>query len=193
MNWDESMLWYLGRGSGLVAEVVLTLVVVLGAVSSVAGGRNPIQRRLLLQGLHRQLTLAGLVLLVVHIVTLVMDRYVDLDVLDVFVPFGSSYRTLWLGLGTLAVDALIAIVVTSLLRHRMSIRLWRGTHLLSYAAWAMAVGHGIMAGTDRTSPAVRMLAIGCAAAVAVALVYRLDAARGSRRPVAPSGTLEPRR
>lgn len=185
MKWDSSMLWYLGRGSGLVAEVLLTAVIVLGAWSAVPGRRTSAQRRVVLQGLHRQLSLAGVILLVVHIATMVLDRYVDLDLIDVLVPFGSTYRRIWLGLGTVAVDILIVVVVTSLVRHRMSVRVWRGTHLLAYLAWAMAVGHGLLSGTDATSPLVRYLAAACAGAVGVAVTYRLEAARTTRRPEAP--------
>ena len=117
---DESTLWYLGRGSGFVAEVVLTAVVVLGAVATAPGGPGAVRRRVLTQGLHRQLTLAGVVILVVHVGSLVLDRYVDLDLIDVIVPFGSTYRRFLLGMGTLAVDLAAVVVVTSLLRHRMN-------------------------------------------------------------------------
>ena len=100
MNWGGSTLWFIGRGSGLIAEVLLTTVVVLGALSAAPGGLGTVRRRVITQGLHRQLTLAGVVILVVHITSMVLDQYVDLDLVDVVVPFGSSYRTIWLGLGT---------------------------------------------------------------------------------------------
>jgi len=190
---DVSDLWYVGRGSGLVAEAVLTAAVVLGTVSTVPGGRTGVRRRVALQGLHRQLTMAGVVLLVLHVGTLVLDRWVDLDLVDLVVPFGSSYRTLWLGLGTLAVDLLAAVVVTSLLRTHLAPRAWRSVHLLAYAAWAMAVVHGLQAGTDAGALPVRLLAAGCATAVGTALVVRLEATRVGRRHPAPGEPIGVRR
>ncbi len=180
MTWDVSMLWYIGRGSGLVAEVLLTVVLVLGTVSAVPGGRRSIRRRVVDQGLHRQLTLAAVVILMVHITSLVLDQYVDLDLVDVLIPFGSSYRTVWLGLGTLAVDLTVVIVVTSLLRHRMTPRAWRAVHFTAYGAWALAVAHGLLSGTDATEAAVIWLTAACVAAVAMAVTYRLEVARASQ-------------
>lgn len=180
MTWDVSMLWYIGRGSGLVAEVLLTVVLVLGTVSAIPGGRRSIRRRVVDQGLHRQLTLAAVVVLVVHITSLVLDQYVDLDALDVLIPFGSSYRTIWLGMGTLAVDLTMVIVVTSLFRHRLTPGLWRGLHFTAYGAWSLAVAHGFFSGTDATETAVIWLTAGCVAAVAMAVTFRLEAARSNK-------------
>ncbi len=191
MNWGGSTLWFIGRGSGLIAEVLLTTVVVLGALSAAPGLPGSVRRRVIAQGLHRQLTLAGVVILVVHITSMVLDQYVDLDLVDVVVPFGSSYRTIWLGLGTVAVDLVVVVVVTSLVRRRMGPRTWRMTHLLAYLAWGLAVLHGLAAGTDVNSQRVRLLAAGCVAAVGMAVTYRVESARTSRRN-APSGErLEP--
>ena len=186
---DQSTLWYLGRGSGFVAEVVLTAVVVLGAVATAPGGPGAVRRRVLTQGLHRQLTLAGVVILVVHVGSLVLDRYVDLDLIDVIVPFGSTYRRFFLGMGTLAVDLAAVVVVTSLLRHRMNPRLWRGAHFAAYAAWALAVAHGLLTGTDVGTPWVRWLAAGCVASVGMAVTYRVEAARSARRHTPVGGRL----
>lgn len=190
MSWDGSTLWFIGRGSGLIAEVLLTAVVVLGVLSAAPGGPDSVRRRVITQGLHRQLTLAGVVILVVHIASMVLDEYVDLDLVDVFLPFGSSYRTVWLGLGTLAVDLAVVVVVTSLLRRHMGPRSWRTTHLLAYLAWGMAMVHGLLTGTDLSSPWVRGLAAGCVAAVGMAVTYRIEAARASRRHSPAGGRLE---
>jgi hypothetical protein len=100
------------------------------------------------QGLHRAAAVTGLVLLVVHIVTMVVDPHAELGLADVVVPFGAGYRALWTGLGTLAVDLLLLTLLTTLWRRRLSPRLWRGIHLTAYAACGVAIAHGIGAGTD---------------------------------------------
>lgn len=186
---DATDLWYIGRGSGLVAVVVLTVTVVLGMLSTVPGRRGGPRRRVLLQGVHRQLTLAGVVLIVLHIGCLVADRWVDVDLVDTLLPFGSTYRRFWLGLGTLAVDLMVVVVVTSLLRQRMAPAAWRAVHWLAYATWALAVAHGLMAGTDARARPVQLLAAVCVNAVLLALIARVQAGRA---PVSPGETIPAR-
>ncbi len=47
-----------------------------------------------------------------------------IKVQDVVIPFISAYRPLWLGLGTVAFDLMIALTITSLIRTRISYRSW---------------------------------------------------------------------
>jgi sulfoxide reductase heme-binding subunit YedZ len=123
---------------------------------------------------HRNASLLSVVLLVVHVVTLLFDPYAQLNLVDVVLPFSSSYRPLWVGLGTLGLDMILALVVTSLLRHRIGLRGWRAVHWLAYAAWPVAVAHGLGAGTDAGWFWMWALVALCVAAVVAALVWRLS-------------------
>jgi sulfoxide reductase heme-binding subunit YedZ len=87
-------------------------------------------------------------LLVVHVVTAVLDSYVDITAMDVLVPFLGGYRPFWLGLGTLAVDLILLVLLTTFIRARVQERTWRVFHVLSYAAWAMSLFHAFGSGTD---------------------------------------------
>jgi sulfoxide reductase heme-binding subunit YedZ len=141
------VLWYLNRSTGLVVLALLTLTAVLGVLSTGRGGR--VLPRFVGQALHRNVALWSVVLLVLHVTTAVVDTYVDIRWWQAFVPWwGASYLPLWLGFGTLSLDLLVLVVVTSLLRARMRHRGWRLVHLLSYAAWGVAVAHGLGIGTD---------------------------------------------
>jgi sulfoxide reductase heme-binding subunit YedZ len=91
------------------------------------------------------------------------------------VPFGSYYRTLWLGLGTIAFELLLAIIATSLLRRHIGARTWRAIHWLAYASWPIAVLHGIGTGTDSSALWMRSIDVLCVAAVLIALAWRLRA------------------
>lgn len=169
-------LWVLSRATGLVSLVLLTAVVVLGVVVRRQDGLRHLPRFVVV-GLHRNLALLAVLLLVVHIVTVVVDPFVSISWLNVFLPFTGTYRAFWLGLGALAVDLVLALVGTSLVRHRMSPRLWRVVHLLAYAAWPVALVHGVGIGTDmRTAPGLA-LAAGCALAGAAAVVWRWSVPR----------------
>jgi sulfoxide reductase heme-binding subunit YedZ len=172
---SDQLLWYTTRGSGAVSLVLLSAVVVLGLLARVRFETRG-WPRFLSAAVHRDLALMTLVFLLLHIVTAVVDPFTHLGLVAAVVPFGSYYRTFWLGLGTIAFELLIAIVVTSLLRRHIGARVWRGIHWLAYASWPVAVIHGIGTGTDGT--ALWMLAIDavCVVAVAVALVWRMVAA-----------------
>ena len=145
------LLWYLNRSTGLVVLALLTLTAVLGVLATARGGR--LLPRFVGQALHRNLALWSVVLLALHVTTAVVDSYVDIRWWQAFVPWvGATYLPLWLGLGTLALDLIVLVVVTSLLRARMRHRTWRLVHVLSYAAWGIAVGHGLGIGTDLRNP-----------------------------------------
>jgi sulfoxide reductase heme-binding subunit YedZ len=132
--------------------------------------------------LHRNLALLTLVFLGLHIFTAVVDPFTNLGWLPVVLPFSSYYRTFWLGLGTIALELLIAVTVTSLLRGIFGHRTWRAIHWLTYAAWPVAIVHGLGTGTDAWSVWLFAITCCCVGAVAFAAVYRL--ATGSTDPLA---------
>ena len=109
-----SAYWYLARGTGAVALVLLTVSVVLGILGSLRFAPAPRWPRFAIDTLHRDVSLLVLVLLVVHIITSVLDSFAPIRLIDAVIPFVASYRPLWLGLGALSFDLLIALVVTSL-------------------------------------------------------------------------------
>lgn len=175
-------LWYLTRGTGLVLLVLLTLTVALG-VAQLARYARPGLPRFVIAGLHRNASLLAVALLVVHILTAVADPYVPIRLVDAVIPFIGRYRPFWLGLGALAFDLVIALVVTSLLRERIGHRLWRAVHWGAYACWPAAVVHGLGTGTDARLGWVQLLYVLCAVAVLAALAWRLT----SRWTSAPTG------
>jgi sulfoxide reductase heme-binding subunit YedZ len=144
---SSQALWYLTRGTGLVALVLLTSSVALGVTTTVAW-RSPRWPRFVTLGLHRNLSLLAVTFLGVHIASTVLDGFAPISWLDAFIPFHSPYRPIWLGLGALAVDLLIAVVLTSLLRRHLSFTAWRAVHWTAWMAWPFAVIHGLGTGSD---------------------------------------------
>ena len=183
----DELLWYLNRATGVVLLVLMTLAVVLGVLVR-RHGRLPGLPRFGVVGLHRNVALLSALLLVVHVATAVIDSYVDVGLLDAVVPFLAGYRPFAVGLGTLAVDLLLLIIVTSLLRGRLPLALWRAVHLTTYLMWPIAFVHGLTAGTDLGSGWLLVLALGCAAvtagAVAVAVRDRQVRVAAPRRAAA---------
>jgi methionine sulfoxide reductase heme-binding subunit len=169
-------LWYASRATGVVSLVLLTLAVVLGMVVN-RRGRLPGLPGFAVTGLHRNLSLLSVAFLAVHVAAAVADPYVTITPIAAVIPFTSQYRPFWLGLGAVALDLLIALIVTSLLRGRISRRAWRGVHWLAYAAWPVAFAHSLGSSPDLRAGPLRTLAIGCALTVGGALACRVARAK----------------
>jgi predicted ferric reductase len=170
----DTALWVIGRGMGVGAVVLLTLTVLLGIVTR--GGRPlPGLPRFAVQLVHRDAALASTVLVVVHVVTLLLDTEAELRLLDTVVPFVGAYRWFWLGLGTLAVDLLVVLVLTAVLRRVIGPRVFHAVHWAAYAMWPIALAHAIGTGTDDTSVWFLVVAAVCTATVLAAVVWRCTA------------------
>jgi sulfoxide reductase heme-binding subunit YedZ len=172
MTAGPSPLWYATRATGVMALVLLTATVILG-VAGVARFATPRWPRVITAGMHRNLSLLAVAFVAGHVLTTVLDTYTPIGWVSAVVPFSSAYRTFWLGLGAIAFDLLLAVVVTSLLRVRLGYRAWRSVHWLGYAAWPVALWHGLGTGTDSRLPWLLALDAACVAAVVCALGWRL--------------------
>ena len=184
----NELLWYVSRATGLVSMVLLTTTFVLGMVLSGKRSTNP-ESRTVASGLHRWLGLGMVVFLVGHVTTAIVETYVSIGPLSAFIPFTSGFSPLWVGLGTLAFDLVLAVSITSALRHRLSERAWRGVHLTSYLLWPLALAHGFMLGTS-DQPLLRGITVLCGVAGAVGVAWRMQAThhdREQRRTIAARG------
>lgn len=161
---NGAAMWYLNRASGIVALVLMTAVIVLGVVVR-RQGRLPGLPRFVLVGLHRNASLLSTLFLAVHVATAVLDPYVDIGPAAAVVPFASSWRPAAVALGALAVDLLVLIVATSLLRDRIPITLWRVVHRSAYLLWPLAFLHAVAAGSDVRSGWPLAVALVCAGVV----------------------------
>lgn len=187
-----SPLWYITRGTGLVALVLLTATVVLGVLNTGAWS-TPRWPRFATAELHRSISLLVVVLLAIHIVTAELDPFAPVGWPAVIIPFVSHYRPIWLGMGTLALDLILALIVTSLVRSRIGYRAWRGVHWLAYVSWPVALVHGLGTGTDARLGWTQALSVACILAVMAAAAWRLvrgwPAGAGARILGGAAGTL----
>jgi sulfoxide reductase heme-binding subunit YedZ len=164
-------MWAFGRVSGIVALLLFTVSVILGIVTR-SGRPLPGLPRFSVALIHRNLALLGTIFVVFHVGSLMLDSYARLNVVDIVVPFLGSYRPFWQGLGTVAVDLLIAIIVTSLFRKRLGARAFKVLHWFTYAMWPIALAHAIGNGTNGTSVwFVALGALSCAAVLG-AVIWR---------------------
>lgn len=173
-------LWYLTRASGAVSLLLLTASLVLGVVTSV-GATTESLPRFVVQALHRNISLLVTVFLAIHVATSVADSFVPITWVDALVPLHASYRSLWTGLGALAFDLLLALVITSLVRARIGLRAWRLVHWTAYACWPIAFVHGLGTGSDSQRMWMLVLDSACLVTVVSSVWWRLVA----RRPAQP--------
>jgi hypothetical protein len=150
-------------------------------------------RRILAQALHRTASLIGISALANHIMLEILAHRAGIA--DGFVPFMAERSTFYMGLGTLASDLFVVIIVTGALRRRFSTGarpwLWRSLHVTAYAAWPMAILHGLLAGRS-AKPYVDWSYGACLAAVALALTARYVAAVRGRNAADPVRVARPR-
>ena len=175
-------LWYSTRATGAVSLVLLTMSFLMG-IPTLLNSATERMPRIVVQLLHRNVSLLVLIFLALHIATAVADGFVTIRLLDAVVPFGGAYRPLWLGLGAVAFDLLLAVIITSLVRVRIGYQTWRYVHLTTYAIWPIAFVHGLGTGSDARYPWMWWVCGACALAVLVAVIWRLVA-----QPPATPGT-----
>ncbi len=180
-------LWYLTRGSGAVALLLLTASVLLG-VANTTRWKTDRWPRFIVYGLHRNVTLLALTFTVVHVLTTIVDSFAPIGVVDAFIPFLSPYRPFWLGMGTVAFDLLLALIATSFLRRRIGTRAWRAVHWLAYASWPVALLHTFGTGSDARTGWMLFLGLACGLSVLAAVMWRLLAARQAD-PIVRAGAM----
>jgi methionine sulfoxide reductase heme-binding subunit len=177
---NSTTLWYATRASGIVALVLLTTTMVLGlATTNRARARNwPGYAQ---QEIHRRISLISMVFLGIHVLTSVLDTFVHISWAAIVVPFSSSYDRVWVGVGTISLDLMAAVFISSILRTRLQPRTWRALHWLAYLCWPVALAHTFGMGTDSGESWVIALGALCVLSVGVALVWRVRVTRQQRQ------------
>jgi methionine sulfoxide reductase heme-binding subunit len=163
--------WYVARSGGMLAFLLLTASVVAGLLLS---GRAKIEGwpRFALEDVHRFLGLLAGAFIVVHGGALLLDGYLPFSLRSLFVPGTAPYRPLAVALGVVAAELLVALAIANRYRKELSYRFWRRTHYLNFAVWALALVHGLTAGTDSTTPWALALYLASAGAVVGLTVRR---------------------
>jgi sulfoxide reductase heme-binding subunit YedZ len=139
--------WYLARAGGLVGFGLLTLAVLAGLTLS-GRARLPGWPRFAVEDVHRFLGLLTGVFISLHVLALLLDSFLPFSVTSVLIPGTAPYRPLATAVGVIAAELLVALAITNRLRNHLSYRAWRRIHYLNFVVWALALVHGIAAGTD---------------------------------------------
>ena len=170
--------WYVARAGGLVSWALLAAAVLWGlALRSRILGSRP--RPAWLLDLHRYLAGVAVVFVGVHVGAILLDGYVHFGLVQVLVPFTSTWHPGAVAWGIVALYLLLAVELTSLARAHLSRALWRRVHYLSFPLFVFATVHALSAGTDRRAPAYQLGVWSVCALVTVLAALRA-------RPAAPA-------
>jgi sulfoxide reductase heme-binding subunit YedZ len=186
----DHLWWLISRSAGIVALIAMTASVILGLTLAgrVAGGRVRT-----FSALHEQLSLVALIGIAVHGEALLGDRFLKPGVLGIGVPFVMDYRPVATGLGIIGGYLAAALGLSFYARRRFGPKRWRQLHRFTIVAWALAVVHTLLAGTDAGSAVLRVPLLGSVGVVAALFTVRLLGRRsGSRRSSMPRTTASAR-
>jgi DMSO/TMAO reductase YedYZ heme-binding membrane subunit len=174
----DQFFWVLARVAGLSSYAALAVALVTGialrsAVLDWMGSNRA------LRALHEYTTVLWIPLAAIHLLSLLLDKTARIGVLDLVIPFHSTYGTLAIGLGALSVDILLVVTVTAFFKRRMKKSVWLWLHRLAYVAFALAFLHAVLSGTDFSDPLVSAITW---AAAAMLLLLALARAIWGRLP-----------
>jgi sulfoxide reductase heme-binding subunit YedZ len=164
--------WYAARAAGVVAYVLLSAVVLLGL--TIAGKRRLARwPQFALEDVHRFGGLLVGAFVCIHIATIAVDSWLPFSPLALTVPLVSRYRPVWVALGIVAAELLLALAVTNHYRARLPYLFWRRAHYLNFAVWAAATLHGLGSGTDRSAPWLLAIYAVAVSGVTLAIAWRV--------------------
>src|SRR2546423_2638984 len=178
----QTITWDVARAGGFTAYILLTLAVAVGLALSTQLQSPRRWPRLLNSELHNFLTLLSTIFVGVHVLAVWVDPFTHFGWSAVFIPFASSYRTVWMALGIVALYLGIAIGISTWLRPRIGYIWWRRLHVLTLGVYALATAHWIGTGSDTQTWWALAIYVISGLLVGSLLCWRLLTAKGKRKP-----------
>lgn len=164
--------WYITRASALIAWVLMTLSVLWGILLSTRVMRK-IDNPAWLQDLHRYLGGMTLIMVALHMLSLMLDGWLQFSLAETLVPFATDFKPIAVALGILAFYILVAVQGSSLMMNRLPRKFWKGLHYSSYAALLLVSLHAGWTGSDVGSWWYRTLAVVLISIATIAVIVRI--------------------
>ncbi len=192
MGTDPKAYWYLSRGSAFVALGLLWISMLLGLLITDKMARSWPGAPTAF-AIHEYVSLLGLVFAGFHALILLGDHYINYRISQILIPFGSlNYHPVWVGVGQIGFYAWALISATFYVRQQIGPKVWRFIHYASFFNFAVAMMHGLAAGTDHAAPWAQAIYWTMGASTLFLTVYRVAASvagpeiRPVRKPPAAS-------
>jgi predicted ferric reductase len=175
--------WYLTRGIGVTAYILLTVSVLWGLALSTSAVK-PWSPGPLTMLIHATISWTALVFGLVHGLLMLVDGYYTYHITDIFVPFTGPYRPVAVGLGVIGFWILVIVTPSFAFRKRLfSYRTWKLLHYTTYAAFLLVTAHGLTAGTDAARLGFRLLFGSSVLLSMILLGYRISAKQVKSGPL----------
>jgi Predicted ferric reductase len=168
----QLVVWVGARATGVAAYIAVCLSILSG-IALRTSVLDFLATNRALRSLHDFMTWVWIPLGFVHVATLLLDKTAQIAPGDLIVPFRVSYAPVAIGLGTLSLDIVVLVTVTSWLRRRMDDRLWRWVHRSSYVAFATLFFHALLSGTDFSSPLISAISWSTALGIGLLAASRI--------------------
>jgi predicted ferric reductase len=176
--------WYMSRGSAFVALGLLWISMMLGLLITDKIARSwpgaPVAF-----AIHEFVSLLGLMFAVFHALILLGDHYINYQLAQILMPFGSvNYHPIWVGLGQIGLYLWATISASFYIRHLIGRKAWKFIHYASFLNFMIAVMHGLASGTDSTLPLAQALYWLLGGSILFLTVYRILAGSIASKPQA---------
>ena len=162
--------WYVTRAAGLTSYFLMWLSMVWGMAVSTKFF-HPVVEGTYSYDFHEFLSLLGIGFVILHVVVLMLDKYLAFNLLQILIPFVDTYRPLWVGIGIIGFYLFLLVTVTFYLKRYIGSQAFRSIHMLSLVGYVGATFHGLFAGTDSALPVTKLLYIGTSLVVVFLTVY----------------------
>lgn len=169
---DPHIWWYVTRSSAIVAWVLMTLSVVWGVLLATRALRH-IDNPGWLHDLHRYLSGLSILMVALHVVSLMLDGWLNFSLTEALVPFSTDYKPVATAIGILGLYVFVAVQGTSMVMHRLPRRFWRFIHLGSYSLLGVVAFHAGMIGTDVGSTWYTLLSVTLIVVAALVIILRM--------------------
>ncbi len=176
----EKTAWYFIRSTGTVAYLLMSASTIWGLLLSSKIIKETVPAILSL-AMHNFLSWSAIGITGLHIIALLFDNYYTYTLADLVIPFIGPYRPEWVGLGIVSYYMMLLTSITFYWRKQIGQKRWRQLHYLTFAAYLFSTIHGIMAGTDTSTPGMTAMYWGSGLLVLFLTNYRILAVKSPIR------------
>ena len=179
---DPKAFWYISRGSGFVGLTLIWLSMALGLLvtNKMAKFWPGVPASF---AIHEYVSLLGLGFIILHGIILMGDKYIAFNLFSVLMPFASSYKPFWVGIGQIGFYGILLLSLSFYVRKQIGQKTWRSLHFLSFITYFFALFHGIASGTDTSLPWAQNYYWFSAGSLLFLVVYRVLASSEKKKSV----------
>jgi len=167
----SSVPWYIVRSAAITAYLLMFFIIVLGTGMTTGIVYEKISPPTA-WSIHKYLSISLGLTLLVHITSLLFDKFINFNISDILIPFLSSYRPLFVALGIIGFYTMLIIVISSLLMRLKFSFFWRVTHYATYPLFIFSFTHGVLTGTDTKTLPMQIIYWSTGFIFAILVIYR---------------------